>query len=55
MSCNFTSNYELAFNITYSLFEAIDDVCPSTYIRPDPVMSLPYQNDNLCGLTSIGR
>lgn len=36
MSCNFTSSYELAFNITYGLFEAIEDVCPSTYIRPDP-------------------
>ncbi|KAH7077246.1 hypothetical protein FB567DRAFT_146200 [Paraphoma chrysanthemicola] len=36
MSCNFSSNYEIGFGITYAAFETLIEVCPATYIRPDP-------------------
>lgn len=37
MSCNFTASFELVRGVTYSMFEKINEICPTTYIRPDPV------------------
>jgi hypothetical protein len=36
MSCNFTADFELARNVTYGNFETLREICPTTYIRPDP-------------------
>jgi hypothetical protein len=38
MSCNFTADFELARNVTYVNFETLREICPTTYIRPDPGM-----------------
>ena len=39
MSCQFTPDFQIAPNVTYSQFDSsFDDnlVCPATYLRPDP-------------------
>lgn len=36
MSCNWPDDFEISPNVTYGSFEPIGEVCPATYIRPDP-------------------